>query len=160
VRGGQRWTAMEFAEVCEAVAAELRARSHARAIAPRERLALFEWLQIIKDIVVRRDLPCVAVPVAAASSPTLVSSDLARSRCKGRKRPKRGANGGREAHDGRLVLDALRSTRDEGRDDRPILTKPYERGNKRRAPASLQEPLWKTREGELNRSLSRQTFFG
>ena len=48
-----RWTAMEFAEVCEAVAAELRVRSAARTILPSERLALFEWYDVVKDVVQR-----------------------------------------------------------------------------------------------------------
>jgi hypothetical protein len=57
VRGGERWTALEFADVCEAVAAELRARGEARAIAPTERMALFEWLQQLKSIVVGLSVP-------------------------------------------------------------------------------------------------------
>lgn len=55
MRCGERWTAMEFAGVCEAVAAELRSRAASRAIAPAERLPLFQWLTVVKDVVVRLD---------------------------------------------------------------------------------------------------------
>jgi hypothetical protein len=51
VTAPQRWTAAEFAKVCEQVAAELRARAEAGGIAPSERLALFEWYSVIKDLV-------------------------------------------------------------------------------------------------------------
>lgn len=44
---------MESADVCEALAAELRSSAESRAIAPTERLPLFQWLAIVKDVVMR-----------------------------------------------------------------------------------------------------------
>ena len=72
MRGGERWTALEFADVCEAVAAELRSRAESRAIAPAERLPLFQWFAIVKDIVMR--------PEAAHDAPGLAkrSAELRR----------------------------------------------------------------------------------
>lgn len=67
MRCAQRWTALEFAAVCEVVATELRARARTRAIAPGARLALFEWYEVIKDVVHRLDAAHGGAGVVKAS---------------------------------------------------------------------------------------------
>lgn len=77
MRGDQRWTAIEFADVCEAVAGELRARAQARTIAPTERLALFEWYEVIKDVVQRLE-PSGAAPSLAKADAQLGARGVVR----------------------------------------------------------------------------------
>jgi hypothetical protein len=67
MRGGERWTAMEFADVCEAVAAELRSRASSRASASAERLPLFQWFEIVKDVVMRLEAARFVKPSAERS---------------------------------------------------------------------------------------------
>ena len=48
-----RWSALEFAAVCEAVAKELRDWDRRGAMAPDERLALYEWWPLVTDVIHR-----------------------------------------------------------------------------------------------------------
>lgn len=41
--------------MCDAVAAELRQRAEAGSIKPTERLALFEWYGVLKEIVAKHE---------------------------------------------------------------------------------------------------------